>query len=818
MSFMGEMRRAERGLRRSAGFAAACAVTLALGIGMTTAIFSVVYGILLRKLPYGKADQLCVLWKSVPKKNLERDWTSYPTYEDWKRESQGFEEMAAFLRPDGSVVNLSEGDREEQIQAAKVSGNFFSVLGTSAILGRTFSAGEMSSSANVAVLSYGFWRMQFGGAKNVVGTKLKMDGSSFEVIGVMPEEFAFPAKDTQVWAEARDAQVWVPINSDTRWAKFQTIRLADAFGVIGRLRAGISAQRAQAEMNVVAQQLAQEHPATDSDLAIRVIPLANYFVAPKLRLTVWLFFGAVVFVLLIACANVAGLFLARTFGRRKMLATQVALGAGRRHIAQQVFAEAVVLTFPAGVLGIGLAAMGVKALTLVAPANLPGLEAVRLNGWMLSFALGASFVAAILSSVVPAVKFSVADPQMVLRESAGVGGREGNRTQGLFVFVECALAMVLLTGTGLLLRSAMRLAQVDLGFRADHLVSVSLRLHGQKYDDDNQIRAFVDETIRRVSAIPGVKSASIGAVFLARVPNSRLEIAGRPAAGGVRDDEPVTWTYVSERFFETLGIPLLRGRNFHTADGPNGIAVAIVNQRMAGRFWPGEDAIGKRFKYGVPGQSSKEWLTVVGVAGDTVQNGPETRPVALIYYPVRQKVWETLELMVRSDGEPAAIVKAVGDEVRAVDKTIPLEEISTVEQHLWEMGAPRRFQIELFGLFALLANVLAAVGVYGMMAYMVGQRTREIGVRMALGARRGDVLTMILRQGLAPAVLGLIAGTGLAMLVMRVMAALLFGITATDWVTYFGVALVVVVTVALAAAVPARRAMRVDPTVALRYE
>ena len=310
--------------------------------------------------------------------------------------------MAAFLRPDGSVVNLSEEDTEEQIQAAKVSGNFFSVLGMGAILGRTLSAVEMSSNANVTVLSYGFWRRHFGEAKDVVGTKLRMDGSTFEVIGVMPEEFAFPAKDTQVWAEASDAQVWVPINSDARWAKFQTIWLADACGVIARLRAGISAERAQAEMNVVAKQLAQEHPATDSDLAIRVIPLANYLVAPKLRLTLWLFFGAVVFVLLIPCANVAGLFLARTFGRRKMFATQVALGAGRRHIAQQVFAEAVVLAFPSGVLGIGLAAMGVKVLTLVAPANLPGLEAVRLNAWVLSFALGASFAVAILSSVVPA--------------------------------------------------------------------------------------------------------------------------------------------------------------------------------------------------------------------------------------------------------------------------------------------------------------------------------------------------------------------------------------------------------------------------------
>ena len=817
MSFVGEMRRAARALRKSPGFAAACVMTLALGIGTTTAIFSVVYGVLLRALPYEKAQELCVVWKSIPKKNLERDWTSYPTYKDWERESRGFAEMAAFLRPDGSVVNLSDEDAEEQIQAAKVSANFFSVLGTNAMLGRTFTAGELQRGSNLALLSYDFWRERFGGATDVVGKKLKMDGAIFEVIGVMPEKFAFPAKDTQVWAEARDTQVWVPIDSDARWPKFQTIRLADAFGAIGRLKAGVSAANAQAEMNVVARQLAQEHPETDADLGIRVVPLESYLVAPRLRLTLWLFFVAVILVMLIASANVAGLFLARTFGRRKMLAIQVALGAGRRHIAGQVVAEAVVLALVAGAIGVGLAALGVKALALVAPPNLTGVEAVRLNAWVLAFALSASVVSALLSSVVPAWRFSAARPQLALKDAIGMVGREGSRMHGAFVFVECALAMVLLTATGLLLRSAMRLAQVDLGFRADHLVSVSLRLHGQKYDDDNQIRAFVDETIRRVSAIPGVRSASIGAVFLARLPNSRLEVEGRPAAGRI-DNEPVTWTYVSEGFFETLGIPLLRGRNFSTADGPSAMPVVIINQLMARRLWPGEDPIGKRFKYGVPGQSSKDWLTVVGVAGDTVQNGPETRPVALMYYPVRQKVWETLELMVRSDGEPATIERAVADEVRAVDKTIPLEKISTVEQHLWEMGAQRRFQIELFGLFALLANVLAGVGIYGVMAYLVGQRTREIGVRMALGARRRDVLRMTLQQGLAPAIFGLLAGTGLAMAVMRVLAGLLYGITATDPVTYLGVCAVVLAIVALAAVVPARRAMRVDLMIALRSE
>jgi predicted permease len=793
-------------------------VTLALGIGITTAIFSVVYGVLLRPLPYEKAERLCVVWKSIPKKNLERDWTSYPTYKDWERESRGFAEMAAFLRPDGSVLNLSQEDREEQIQAAKVSADFFSVLGTNAILGRTFAMAEMPSGANLAVLSYEFWKERFGGATDIVGKKLQMDGVLFEVIGVMPEKFAFPTKDTQVWGEAKETQVWVPIDSDARWPKFQTIRLADAFGVIGRLRPGVSAEGAQAEMNVVAQRLAQEHPETDLDLGIRVVPLTSYLVAPRLRLTLWLFFAAVIFVLLIACANVAGLFLSRTFGRKKMLAIQVALGAGRRHIVQQVFAEAMVLALVAGATGLGLAAMGVKALRLVAPVGIPGLEAVRLNGWVLAFAVVASFISAILSSAVPALKFSAADPQLALKDAVGAGGREGNRMRGAFVFVECALAMVLLTGTGLLLRSAMRLAQVDLGFRADNLVSVSLRLHGQKYDGDNQIRAFVDETIRRVSAIPGVRSASIGAVFLARLPNSRLEVEGRPAAGSVIDDEPVTWTYVSERFFGTLGIPVLRGRDFNTSDGPSAIPVVIVNQKMARGLWPGEDPIGKRFKYGVPGQGAKDWLTVVGVAGDTVQNGPETRPVALIYYPVRQKVWETLELMVRSDGQPAVVEKAVADEVRAVDKTIPLEKISTVEQQLWEMGAQRRFQIELFGLFALLANVLAAVGIYGVMAYLVGQRTREIGIRMALGARRRDVVWMILQQGLVPAMLGLLAGTGLAIAVMRVLAGLLYGIAATDPVTYLGVCVVVLAIVALAAVVPARRAMRVDPMIALRHE
>ena len=807
---------ASRALLKNPGFALTSILTLSLGIGITSAIFSVVYGVLLKPSPYAHPQHLCLLWKSVPKKNLDRDWTSYPTYQDWKRNARSFDDLAAFLRPDGSIVNLTGAENVEQIQSTKVSGNFFSVLGTPALFGRTFTASEIAGNPNLAVVSYEFWRQHFLSSKDVVGRHLEIDGVSFEVIGVMPPDFAFPAKESQAWSPAKDTQMWLPINSDSRWATFQKIRLADAFGVVARLRENTTTDQAQAEMSAIADQLAREHPDTDRSLSVHVVPLALYLVGSRVRLTLALFMGAVIMVLLIACANVAGLFVSRTFARRQSVAIQIALGAGRADILAQVLTEAILLSLVAGTAGLGLAALGVKALIIVAPANLPGLQDVRLNGYVVLFTLAVSLFSGALSALGPAWKFSKVNPQDILREK-GESNRRSSRMNSSLVFIECTLAIVLLTATGLLLRSAVRLQSVDLGFRPDHLVLENIVLHGDKYDDAH-IRSFVDEAIDRVGALPGVKSAAIGSVFLGRLPNSQLEVERPEGTTSTIDDEPATWTYVSEGFFKTLEIPLLRGRQFTFADGPAASPVVIVSQAMARRLWPGRDPIGRRFKYRAPGSVANDWLTVVGVAGDTVRDGPETHPISVIYFPVRQKIWDVLALMVRTQSDPVAMEAAIDDQIHQIDRTLPRTDPSTVEQQLWNLGSQRRFQIELFTLFSFFAVVLAAVGMYAVMAYAMGQRTREIGIRMALGARRVDVLLMMLRQALLPVGLGLLAGLAIALVICRTFAGLLYGVTSADPATYVSVCLLILAVAAVAAYIPARHATRVDPLVALRYE
>jgi putative ABC transport system permease protein len=811
------LRYASRALLKSPGFAFTSIFTLALGIGITSAIFSVVYGVLLRPSPYAHPDRLCLLWKSVPKKNLDHDWTSWPTYQDWNSDARSFRDLAAFLRPDGSIVNLTGTSNVDQVQSTKVSANFFSVLGTPAALGRTFTVSEVNSNPHLAVVSHQFWEQHFSSARDVIGRSVEIDGAAFQIVGVMPPDFAFPAKESQAWSAARDTQLWLPINSDSRWPVFQKVRLADAFGVVGRLRENVTSGQAQAEMSAIADQLARQHPDTDRFLGVHLVPLSLYLVGSRVRLTLVLFMGAVIVVLLIACSNVAGLFFSRTFARRQSVAIQIALGARRAHILGQVLVEAILLALLAGAAGLGLAALGVKTLLLVAPSNLPGLQNVRLNGYVILFTLAVSLLSGVLSALAPALKFSTANPQDVLREK-GESNRQSNRMHSSLVCIECALAVVLLSATGLLLRSAIRLQNVDLGFRPDHLVSQNIVLHGHKYDDDARIRAFVDEVIRRVSVLPDVKSAAFGSVFLGRLPNSQLEVESDPGVTSQIDDVPATWTYVSESFFQTLEIPLLRGRSFTSADGPASTPVVIVSQSMARTIWPGQDPIGRRFKYNSPGEAAKNWLTVVGVAGDTVQNGPETRPIAVIYFPVRQKVWDVLALMVRTESDPAAMEAAIAEQVHQVDPAVPRSDPSTVDQQLWELGSQRRFQIELFTLFSFSAIVLAAVGIYAVMAYSMGQRTREIGIRMALGARRIDVLRMMLRQGLLPVALGLLAGLVIALAVSRTLEGLLFGVTHTDPLTYASVCALLLAIAAIAAWLPARRATKVDPLVVLRYE
>jgi putative ABC transport system permease protein len=809
-----QIRYASRALLKSPGFAFISILTLALGIGITSSIFSVVYGVLLKPSPYAHPQRLCLLWKSVPKKNLDRDWTSYPTYRDWKRDARTLDGLAAFLRPDGSMVNLTGSEEVGRLQSTKVSGNFFSVLGTPALLGRTFTAGEVAGNPNLAVISYEFWQQHFLSEKQIIGRKLEIDGAPFEVIGVMPPDFAFPAKESQSWSQEKDTQLWLPIESDPRWAAFQKFRIADAFGVVARLRDNVTTDQAQAEMSSIANELSVEHPDTDRYLGVHVVPLAIYLVGSRARLTLELLMGAVTVVLLMACANVAGLFVSRTFARRQAVAIQIALGARRVDILRQVLAEAILLALLAGAAGLGLAEVGVKALTIAAPPNLPGLHDIRLNGFVAMFNLAISLLSAVLSALGPAWAFSGAQPQEALREK-GEPSRHSRRMHSLLVFIECALAVVLLAATGLLLRSAIQVQRVNLGFRVDHLVLDNIVLHGHKYNDDARIRAFVDEVLHRVKELPGVKSAAIGSVFLGRLPNSQIEVEGSPSP---IDDEPATWTYVSEGFFQTMEIPVLRGRQFTSMDGPATTPVVIVSETMARRLWPAQDPIGRRFKYNTPGGEARDWLTVVGVAGDTVRDGPETRPISVIYFPVHQKVWDVLALVVRTQSDPVAMEAAIDAQVHQTDRTLPRTAPSTVAEQLYRLESQRRFQIELFALFSAFALVLASVGMYAVMAYAAGQRTREIGLRMALGARRADVLLLMMRQALAPVGLGLLAGLAIALAISRTFAGLLFEITTTDPLTYFCVCSLLLSVAAVAASIPAHHATRIDPLVALRCE
>jgi putative ABC transport system permease protein len=782
---MTELRYAVRSLRKAPAFTAIAILTLALGIGINTAIFSVVEAVLLRPLPYRDPSRLVTVWKSIPRKNIDRDWTSYPTYRDWKN-SGAFEDLALFIRPDGARMTLTGLSEPELIQGARVSSNFFSLLGVAPAMGRTFQEGD----ANVAVLSYPFWKQR----NQRLGSNIEVDRVLYRVIGVMPSTFQLPAKEVAVWTL---------ISDDPRWAAFQKIRLADAFGAVGRLKNTKTTERTQAEMDVLASRLARDNPNTDALLGIHVVPLTSYVIGARLRQVLWLFLGAVALVLLIASTNVAGVVLARSLGRRKSFAIQMALGAGRTHILRQLAAETALLALAAGVLGLALATVGIRLLILAAPPGIPGLEQVGLNGAVLAFTFLISIAAGAISGLGPAWKFSYSDPHQALTQRSASTGPGHSRMHALLVAAEFALSMVLLAGTGLLLRSLMRIEQTDLGFRPDHLLT--MRLDAE--------RSVFERSLAGIEAIPGVKSAAVGNVFFSHLPDTRLVVEGRAEI----DDEPSTWTFVSAGFFRTMEIPLLRGRFFSNADRPASVPVAIVNQTMARRLWPGEDPVGQRFKNGVPGED-QGWLTVVGVVGDIVRDGPESRPVSVFYKPLSQAGWPPLDVVVRTSAEPAIVSEAVRREIRRVDPSIPRFEIKTMDRQLWDMSAQRRFQAGLLSLFSLLALVLAAVGIYGVMAYSVAQRTHEIGVRLALGAGRSDVLRAVLVRGLVPACSGLIAGAALSIALARALSGSLFGVTATDPPTYFIVSAVLLTIAVLASAKPASRALRIDPLAAIRFE
>src|SRR5262245_49925673 len=558
------------------GFTGVAVLTLMLGIGACTAVFSVVYAVMLRPLPYRNPDRLCVLRKSVPKKGLERDWASYPAFRDWKDHNHVFEDLALFFRPEAAQVTLNKGDQVERIQTAVVSTNFFTVMGIAPVIGRTFSPKDGEHGEDLAVLSYGYWQDRFGGSPDVLGKSLSFDKRTAQIIGVMPEGCQFPFKE---------AQFWLLNTADPRWpdSPWQTLRVPDAFAAVGRLKSQFSIADAQADMNVVASNLAQWYPATDAGLGISVVPLEIYVTGVNLRRALWLLLGAVTLVLLISCANVASLLLARGFARQCEYAIRAALGAGRMTLLKQLGAEAVPLFIIAGALGAVMAAIIVKVLRAVAPANIPRLEEAGISTEVLIFALALSVTTAMIFGMAPAWKILKNDPQEFLKQGGRADAGPGRRRiRELLISLECALLVILLVATGLLLRSFLKLQDVNLGFRPDHLLSVKIDLPPENYGSGDSSLLFFREAIERIEALPGVRSTAVGRAIIGdHIPNYNVLVEGQ--RGSKQESVAVVGDTVSDNYFQTMGIPLLRVKNFSEQDPPG---AAIISEMMAQRLWP----------------------------------------------------------------------------------------------------------------------------------------------------------------------------------------------------------------------------------------
>ena len=808
---LNDLRYSIRTLLKSPGFTVVAVATLALGIGANTAIFSVINTVLLRMLPYKAPYRLAILWKTIPKKNIQEDWTSYPALKDWRDQNQVFEDVSLIFRPEAAQVVLTGNDPPERLQSGKVSANFFSVMGVPPVFGRSFSAEEGERGDQVAVLSYGFWQRQFASSADALCNTLEVDGITTKIIGVMPVSFQFPSKD---------CQLWLLNTADPRWPAFARVRLADAFCAVGRLKPNVSLEQAQAEMDRIAKHLEKQYPETDAGLGIKVVPLRLQLAGNTVRLALWILFGAVVVVLLIACTNVASLVLARGVARQKEFAIRIALGAGRTQLIQQLLTESAVLSLASGCLGLGIASIAVRMLVAMGPAEIPWLAETSIDLRVLAFTLAICTLTGLLFGLAPAWKLSRCDPNDPLKDAGrSTSSGRGSHARDLLVVLQFALAVLLLAGAGLLVRSFLLVQEVHLGFRPDHILMMRMTLPESWNHDNRRTTALFEQAIQKVETLPGVVKAAVGGGFGdEHIPNVTITVEGHPAAAPGEYQEEVSDDVISDSYFRVMGVPLLAGRFFSDQDGLDMPPVAIISQKMASQFWPLENALGRRFKYGVPGERS-EWHTVVGVVGNMLRNGVERRDMSQFYVSHRQKPWAlSLQLVLRTASDPLQLVAAVRHEIHSLDRAVWLDRVTTAELRLRELASQRRFQTTLLSLFAAVALLLAAIGVYGLLNHSVTQRTHEIGVRIALGAQQGNILGLIVGNGLVLAVIGLGIGLISAFALTRLLSSLLFAVRPTDPPTFMTVSLLLALVACLASFIPARRATKVDPIVALRSE
>jgi putative ABC transport system permease protein len=796
-----DLRYGARVLRANPGFSMVAILTLALGIGANTAIFSVAQGVLLRPLPYPDGDALAMVWMDNARIDLREDWHSYPNYEDYRDTSTTFAAMAVFNR--GAWTLTGDGD-PERLTGAHSTAELVDVLRIPPALGRWFTTEESDDGANVIVLSHRLWQRRFGGRDDVVGRVIQLSARPVEIIGVMPEGFAFPAPDAEFWVPttalpgARDGR-------NSLWLQ-----------VVGRLKPGVALGQAQADLERVNAGIVERFPG-QRGYGVYVVGLHEQTVG-RVRPAILVLLGAVGFVLLIACTNVANLLLARASSRERELALRTAIGAGRGRLVRQLLTESLLLAGLGGAAGLALGWAGLRALVRLAPADLPRLQAIAVDGSVLAFTAGVAILTGVLFGLVPAIHTARTDPGRTLKDGGRGSTGPGGLLRRALVVVEVALAVVLLVGAGLMLRSFARIQEVDLGLQTDGVLTARVALLGEAYRDGAARAEFFRQFVERAEALPEVEgAAAVGTIFLSATPNStNFSIEGRPPFA-VDEQLEVPVDSVTPNYFDVMRVPLVRGRPFDARDTAASIPVVIINDTMARRFWPDEDPVGRRMKYG-DSDSQAPWMTIVGVVADTRRTGYESAVRPETYLPQSQGTAFSMALVLRTHGDPAVLVPGLRTVLRGLDPTVALQAPRPLGDVVGEMTAQRRLNTLLLAGFAAVAVLLSGVGIYGVIAHGVARRRRELGVRMALGAPRAGILALVLREGMVLAAAGLVAGLLAAVGLGRLLVSLLYQVSATDPATFAAIAVVAILVAAAASLVPAFRATRVDPVTALRAD
>jgi predicted permease len=796
-----DLRYALRGLRASPGFTAVAVLTLAMGIGASTTIFSVANAVLLRPFPYHEPDRIVRLYETNP--TTETFGISEPNYLDWVERVRGLSQLAAFTG--GNLTLLGDGD-PEQLNTMAATPSLFPLLGVRQLVGRVFNEEEAKpgAPARVVVLSYAFWQTRFGADPQVVGRTMNLDGTSYEVIGVMPPEFVFPGNPV----------LWEPLAPSATLSRGETPRGDRRLAVLGRLAPNVTIARALDELKSVARDLARQYPETNRGWGANVTSLEEWLIGDELRTRVQVLLVAVGLLLAMGCVNVANLLLARATARQREMSVRAALGAGRGRIVRQLLTEGLVLSAGGAAIGVAFTALAVPVLRDVGQTAIPRLDQLNVDWRVVCFGIAASLLTGMLFGIAPALQASRADLNDVLRGGGRVAG--GGRLRSILIVTSVALALVLLVGAGLVGRSFDRLMRVDYGFRTEGVFTASLEVSGERYRERAKRAAFYAEASRRLAATPGIRAVGFTniAPFSGGSTAIRFTVVGRQPASA---DEflSANWRSVTPGYFAAIGVALERGRLIAESDGEREPRVVVITETMARQIWPGVDPVGQQIAVG--GNAAVPW-TVVGVVSDIRDQLLEEEPAPMMYLSFQQVSWSNMWLLVRGTGDPMALAPLVRREIHEIDPLLPVANEQPLARFVSQIAAQPRFTALIFGLFASAALVLAVVGVYGLVAYGVTQRTREIGVRLALGATPSRIVMSIVRYGVGLAGFGIAVGLWVAFALSRFMQGILYEVTATDAVTYLAVAALLAGCAAAASILPARWAAKLDPVRALRDE